>query len=79
MKVPVRELLSWLIDEETLEIPGKIEEVNEVMLERFLKEEEHAVVLFYDEEKRDGREMRDILKSLEAVDDKLDKVSSCVN
>ena len=79
MKVPVRELLSWLIDEETLEIPGKIEEVNEVMLERFLKEEEHAVVLFYDEEKRDGREMRDILKSLEAVDDKLDKVSFCVN
>ena len=78
MKVPVRELLSWLIDEETLEIPGKIEEVNEVMLERFLEDEEHAVVLFYDEEKRDGREMRDILKSLEAVDDKLDKVSSCV-
>ena len=65
MKVPVRELFSWLVDEDTLEIPGKIEEVNEVMLERFLKEEEHAVVLFYDEEKRDGREMRDILKSLE--------------
>jgi hypothetical protein len=78
LKVPVRELLSWLIDEETLEIAGKIEEVNEVMLERFLEDEEHAVVLFYDEEKRDGREMRDILKSLEAVDDKLDKVSSCV-
>ena len=44
------------------------------MLERFLKEEEHAIVLFYDEEKRNGRAMHDILKSLEAVDDKLDKV-----
>ena len=44
------------------------------MLERFLKEEEHAVVLFYDEDERDGRVMRDILKSLEAVDDKIDKV-----
>ena len=74
MKVPVRELLSWLIDEDTLEIPGKIEEVNEIMLERFLKQEEYAIVLFYDEEKRDVREMRDVFKSLEAVDDKLDKV-----
>ena len=45
-----------------------------MMLERFLKEEEHAVVLFYDEDERDGRVMRDILKSLEAVDDKIDKV-----
>ena len=44
------------------------------MLERFLKQEEHAIVLFYDEEKRDVREMRDIFKSLESVDDKLDKV-----
>ena len=34
----------------------------------------HAIVLFYDEEKRDVREMREIFKSLEAVDDKLDKV-----
>ena len=67
--------MSWLIDEETLEIPGKIEEVNEIMLERFLKDEEHAIVLFYDEDKRNGREMRDILKSLEIVDDKLDKVN----
>ena len=47
------------------------------MLERFLKQEEHAIVLFYDEEKRDVREMRDIFKSLEAVDDKLDKVKNC--
>ena len=67
-------MLSWLIDEDTLEIPGKIEEVSEIMLERFLKQEEHAIVLFYDEEKRDVREMRDIFKSLESVDDKLDKV-----
>ena len=67
-------MLSWLIDEETLEIPGKIEEVNEVMLERFLKEEEQALVLFYDEENRGKKKMQNIFKSLEAVDDKVDKV-----
>ena len=44
------------------------------MLEQFLKEEEQALVLFYDEENRGKKKMQNILKSLEAVDDKLDKV-----
>lgn len=40
------EVLSWLTDENTLEIPGKIEEVNSKMLEKILGENEHVVVFF---------------------------------
>lgn len=40
------EVLTWLTDEETLEIPGKIEEVNIKMLEKILSENEHIVVFF---------------------------------
>ena len=74
LKVPVKDLMSWLIDEETLEIEGQIEEVNVAMLNRFLKDEEHAIVFFYDEDKTDSRELQEALKSLEIVDDKLDKL-----
>lgn len=40
------EVLAWLTDEETLEIPGKIEEVNIKMLEKILSENDHIVVFF---------------------------------
>lgn len=40
------EVLSWLTDENTLEIPGKIEEVNSKMLEKILAENAHVVVFF---------------------------------
>lgn len=40
------EVLSWLTDENTLEIPGKIEEVNSKMLEKILAENDHVVVFF---------------------------------
>lgn len=40
------EVLSWLTDENTLEIPGKIEEVNFRMLEKILEENDHVVVFF---------------------------------
>lgn len=40
------EVLSWLTDENTLEIPGKIEEVNSKMLEKILEENDHVVVFF---------------------------------
>lgn len=40
------EVLSWLTDEDTLEIPGKIEEVNTRMLEKILEENDHIVVFF---------------------------------
>lgn len=40
------EVLAWLTDEDTLEIPGKIEEVNMKMLEKILAENDHVVVFF---------------------------------
>lgn len=40
------EVLAWLTDEDTLEIPGKIEEVNIRMLEKILSENDHVVVFF---------------------------------
>jgi hypothetical protein len=40
------EVLAWLTDEDTLEIPGRIEEVNMRMLERILAENSHVVVFF---------------------------------
>lgn len=40
------EVLAWLTDEDTLEIPGRIEEVNTRMLERIFDENAHVVVFF---------------------------------
>lgn len=40
------EVLAWLTDAETLEIPGKIEEVNIKMLDKILSENDHVVVFF---------------------------------
>lgn len=40
------EVLSWITDEDTLEIPGKIEEVNSKMLENILEENDYIVVFF---------------------------------
>lgn len=40
------EVLAWLTDENTLEIPGKIEEVNSKMLEKILSENDYVVVFF---------------------------------
>lgn len=40
------EVLSWITDEDTLEIPGKIEEVNARMLENILDENDYVVVFF---------------------------------
>ena len=64
------ELLSWLIDKDTLELPGMIEKVNEVMLDRIVSESDNVAVLFYDPEQK----IWDIIKALELVDDKLDKI-----
>jgi hypothetical protein len=40
------EVLAWLTDEDTLEIPGRIEEVNMRMLEKIFEENAHVVVFF---------------------------------
>ena len=68
-----KELLSWLIDEETLEIPGRIEEVGRVMLDRLLREEGHVAVLFYDEDDDNNRRVNNVLNALEKIDEQLDK------
>ncbi|CAH0558548.1 unnamed protein product [Brassicogethes aeneus] len=60
------EVLAWLTDENTLEIPDRIEEVNTKMLDKILTENEHVVVYFYKE--ADKRSQK-ILMELENIDD----------
>lgn len=50
------EVLAWLTDEDTLEIPGKIEEVNSKMLEKILSENDHIVVFFCECDSNNGIE-----------------------
>lgn len=40
------EILAWLTDEDTMEIPGRIEEVNSRMLEKIIGERSLVVVFF---------------------------------
>ncbi|XP_037963656.1 uncharacterized protein LOC105392584 isoform X5 [Plutella xylostella] len=64
------EVLSWLTDEDTLEIPGKIEEVNSKMLEKILEENDHVVVFFYQE---GDKKSQKILSELENIDDECEE------
>lgn len=64
------EVLTWLTDENTLEIPGKIEEVNMRMLEKILAENEHIVVFFYPE---GDKKSQKILNELENIDDECEE------
>ncbi|XP_073845697.1 hulk isoform X4 [Musca autumnalis] len=60
------EVLAWITDEDTLEIPGKIEEVNIKMLDKILAENDHVVVFFYAE---GDKKSQKILNELENIDD----------
>ena len=62
--------LSWILDEETLEIPGQIEEVGRVMLSKILSEERDVLVFFYEDE--DTKKLGTVMKTLEVIDDELD-------
>ncbi|XP_023720452.1 uncharacterized protein LOC111871518 isoform X7 [Cryptotermes secundus] len=64
------EVLAWLTDEDTLEIPGRIEEVNTRMLERIFDENAHVVVFFYEE--GDKRSQK-IISELENIDDECEE------
>ncbi|XP_039749495.1 uncharacterized protein LOC120626186 isoform X2 [Pararge aegeria] len=64
------EVLAWLTDEDTLEIPGKIEEVNSKMLEKILEENDHVVVFFY---KENDKKSQKILSELENIDDECEE------
>ena len=63
--------LSWILDEETLEIPGQIEEVGGIMLEKILQEERDVLVFFYEDE--DTRKLASVFKTLEIIDNELDE------
>ncbi|XP_017305329.1 uncharacterized protein LOC103525042 [Diaphorina citri] len=64
------EVLSWLNEEDTLEIPGRIEEVNIKMLEKILAENEHVVVFFYEETDKKSQK---IISELENIDDECEE------
>ncbi|CAO1302062.1 unnamed protein product [Diamesa hyperborea] len=64
------EVLAWLTDENTLEISGKIEEVNMKMLEKILAENDHIVVFFYPE---GDKKSHKILNELENIDDECEE------
>ncbi|XP_041971080.1 uncharacterized protein LOC121727357 isoform X7 [Aricia agestis] len=64
------EVLAWLTDEDTLEIPGRIEEVNVKMLEKILEENDHIVVFFY---KEGDKKSQKILSELENIDDECEE------
>lgn len=58
-----------MMSEETLRIHGKIEQVNEKMLDYLYELVDDLVVLFYEEQDRDADE---IIGALENIDDELD-------
>ncbi|XP_044259668.1 uncharacterized protein LOC123008112 isoform X4 [Tribolium madens] len=60
------EVLAWLTDEDTLEIPDRIEEVNSRMLDKILTENDYVVVYFY---KEGDKKCQKILQELENIDD----------
>ncbi|XP_066902828.1 uncharacterized protein hlk isoform X1 [Halyomorpha halys] len=64
------EVLTWLTDDDTLEIPGKIEEVNARMLDKILNENEHVVVFFY---KEGDKKSQKIINELENIDDECEE------
>ncbi|XP_033233632.1 uncharacterized protein hlk isoform X19 [Drosophila pseudoobscura] len=64
------EVLAWITDDETLEIPGKIEEVNVKMLDKILAENDHVVVFFYVE---GDKKAQKILNELENIDDECEE------
>ncbi|XP_043680384.1 uncharacterized protein LOC122634920 isoform X3 [Vespula pensylvanica] len=64
------EVLSWITDENTLEIPGKIEEVNSKLLENILDENDYVVVFFY---KEGDKKSQKILQELENIDDECEE------
>uniref|UniRef100_A0A0K2UHY0 Putative LOC100161052 [Acyrthosiphon pisum] n=1 Tax=Lepeophtheirus salmonis TaxID=72036 RepID=A0A0K2UHY0_LEPSM len=69
-----RDLLNWLLDKETLEIPGRIEEVGRTMLMKLIEEESDLVAFLYDDDSSENRKKaEEIIKYLENIDDKLEK------
>jgi len=62
-------VIEFLTSEEALELPDKIEEVDDENLFRLMEEEEHMAVLFYEEKKRESMKA---LQHMEMIDDEAD-------
>ena len=63
-------ILEWITDKKTLELPGKIEEVNHRMLEKLIEIESDILVFLH----RDGNLAdNDIVDQLENIDDDLEE------
>ena len=58
------------MDEDTLKIEGKIEEVNKDLLAYMYENVDDLLVFFYDEE--NDRDADEVIKALENIDDDLD-------
>merc|ERR1712228_116376 len=63
-------VLRWLTSEDTLNIPDRIEEVNEIMLSKRIKSEDSMFVFFYED---DDIFAKRLLTFMEKVDNVLDK------
>ena len=63
-------VLRWLTSEDTLDIPEKIEEVNDIMLSKRIKSEDSMFVFFYED---DDIFAKRLLIFMEKVDNILDK------
>ncbi|XP_054709572.1 LOW QUALITY PROTEIN: uncharacterized protein LOC129219267 [Uloborus diversus] len=63
-------VLEWLTDIESMELPDAIEEVNAKVLENLIDETEFVAVIFY---KNDCPECESVLHDLEEIDDEADK------
>ena len=66
----IARILNWLSDVDTIEIPGKIEHVNEDMLKNIIESEDDVLVFFYDDD-NDPDNVEEILTVLENLDDEL--------
>ena len=62
-------VIEFLTSEDALELPDKIEEVDDENLFRLMEEEEHMAVLFYEEKKRESMKA---LQHMEMIDDEAD-------
>jgi len=61
---------SWMVDEDTIEIPGVIEKVGEKMLGKILEDEKDVLCFFY--ETKNIKTLSSTMKALEKIDDQLD-------
>ncbi len=67
-----RDVLTWLVDKDTLDLKGQVEKVGTTMLDKLAKDEEQVVALIY----RDGNDKRtqEVLDRLDMVVHKVEQM-----